>query len=76
MYDNVETDSMIEQVIPFGSLAVVENLWEKSKGEFVYSFSESVHPIMPQKKNPHELGLGNFFHSTLNFRLKFGSKIH
>ena len=43
------------------SLAVVENLWGKSKGEFVYSFSESVHPIVPQKKNPHELGLGNFF---------------
>jgi len=57
------------------SLAVVENLWEKSKGEFVYSFSESVHPIVPQKKNPHELGLGNYFHSTLNFRLKLGSKI-
>ena len=49
------------------SLAVVENLREKSKGEFAYSFSESVHPIVPQKKNPHELGLGNFFHSTLNF---------
>jgi len=57
------------------SLAVVENLWEKSKGEFVYSFSESVHPIVPQKKNSHELGLGNYFHSTLNFRLKLGSKI-
>ena len=57
------------------SLAVVENLRGKSKGEFVYSFSESVHPIVPQKKNPHELGLGNFFHSTLNFRLKLGSKI-
>ena len=54
------------------NLAVVENLRGKSKGEFVYSFSESVHPIVPQKKNPHELGLGNFFHSTLNFRLKLG----
>ena len=43
------------------SLAVVENLREKNKGEFVYSFSESVHPIVPQKKNPHELALGNFF---------------
>ena len=58
------------------SLAVVENLWGKSKGEFALSFSESVHPIVPQKKNPHWLGLGNFFHSTLNFGLKLGSKIH
>ena len=54
------------------SLVVVENLWGKSKGEFVLCFSESVHPIVPQKKNPHELGLGNFFLSTLNFRLKLG----
>ena len=58
---------------PF-SLAVVENLRGKCKGEFVLSFSESVHPTVPQKKNPHWLGLGNFFHSTLNFRLKLGWK--
>ena len=35
------------------SLAVVANLLEKSKGEFVYSFSEAEHTIMPHKKNPH-----------------------
>ena len=35
------------------SLAVVENLRGKCKGEFILSFSESVHPIVPQKKNPH-----------------------
>ena len=34
------------------SLAVAENFQGKSKGEFVYSFSESVHPIVPQKKSP------------------------
>ena len=35
------------------SLAVVENLWEKSKGEIIYIFSEAEHTIMPHKKNPH-----------------------
>ena len=35
------------------SLAVVENLRGKCKEEFILSFSESVHPIVPQKKNPH-----------------------
>jgi len=46
---------------PCTSLAVVENLREKSKEEFVYSFSESVHPIMPQKKIPMNWAWGIFF---------------
>ena len=43
------------------SLAVVENLRGKSKGEFVLSFSESVHPIVPQKKIPMNWAWGIFF---------------
>ena len=43
------------------SLAVVENLRGKCKGEFVLSFSESVHPIVPQKKIPIDWAWGIFF---------------
>ena len=49
----------------YTSLAVVENLQGKSKGEFVLSFSESVHPIVPQKKIPQAQSMGIFFSEAL-----------
>ena len=54
------------------SLAVVENLRGKCKGEFVLSFSESVHPIVPQKKKSPLIGLGEFFSQHFEFSTKIG----
>ena len=43
------------------SLVVVENLWDKSSHSNILSFSESVHPLVPQKKSLHDLLLGKSF---------------
>ena len=43
----------LADIIVWVNNSLYEHLWGKSKGEFVLSFSESVHPIVPQKKNPH-----------------------
>ena len=43
------------------SLVVVENLWDKSPHSNIFSFSESVHPLVPQKKSLNELLLGKKF---------------
>ena len=43
------------------SLVVVENLRDKSPRSNIFSFSESVHPLVSQKKSLNELLLGKFF---------------
>ena len=43
------------------SLVVVENLWDKSPHSNIFSFSESVHPLVSQKKSLNELLLGKIF---------------
>ena len=54
------------------SLVVVGMLWEKSEGLFLFSFRDSVDPIVSQEKNPYQFHLGNLFYSSSRFGSKLG----
>ena len=43
------------------NLVVVENFWDKSPHSNIFSLSESVHPLVHQKKSLHELLFGKIF---------------
>ena len=51
-----------------------DHLSEKSTEEFILRFSESVHPIVYQKKMAHWLGLGIFYKSKMAASI-FNNKI-